>query len=285
MSFRNEQASDQPISADSTAATKADLKSPADCLSAGGGQLSDLQWQAFRYLTDELEAEEIAAFEKLLQESAAAGEALVAMVSLLEFLGQQSLGNEHCGQEPASHLKQSASVPRQAGGSLTPTGEITHLECGKTSHGSPAGGQRSWAWLAVAAVLSGVSLFGWWQLGSESRRDLAVAKSPDPSDPLGLATEWAEVWAGRAVLPEWEGFASEDERLLVENSGTRFRNAEVDQPWEAIESFESGEVAAANSGQEVSVEELSGESDWLYAALVSLEELEDWPAMGDEGGT
>ncbi len=200
MSFRNEQASDQPISADSTAATKADLKSPADCLSAGGGQLSDLQWQAFRYLTDELEAEEIAAFEKLLQESAAAGEALVAMVSLLEFLGQQSLGNEHCGQEPASRLKQSALVPRQAGGSLTPTGEITHLECGKTSHGSPAGGQRSWAWLAVAAVLSGVSLFGWWQLGSESRRDLAVAKSPDPSDPLGLATEWAEVWAGPFCL-------------------------------------------------------------------------------------
>lgn len=290
MSFPEEPEMDRPNGAASPPASGTGLPPEGLHSVLGHAPLSELEWLAFRYLADELEASETAAFEQLLLESAAAGEAMVAMVSLLEQIGRGQLGGKEFGAIDVSGLAamslpvspaEMVSLPLGEEGNQL--GDGTPARPGSETGESRSGGARRWPWLAVAAAVSGLALFGWWQRGSDSgwgsasgpggKGDLA-AESVDSLgvDSLGWATEWAAIWAEDVELADWEELAGSDGVPSVEVSG-------------AGETKPALEQAAVLDGPELTAEGPSEENDWLFTALVSLEELEDWPAkVGEDGG-
>lgn len=174
-----------------------------------GAEPTELQWTAFRYLTDELTPQLATDFEQQLSDEPAAAEALEQMLCLL------------------SELEATGSI---AGDSLATPAIPGQRKAKRTDV------QRTVQWLAAIAAAVLVWL-GISQFASTTRPDSLQGRFEASHD----GEEMAELWAS-------------------DLSDDSFDSAE-DPPEDEPES-----------------------DDWLYAALVSLESLENWPTE-EQGGS
>lgn len=222
---------------------------------SNGGELNELEWVAFQYLSDELDEPQRQRFEQQLGENLAAAEALSAMVSLIrQIQGLQAVEPCEFGDSPTP-----GPVAERLRGEKC-RGENRRGENRRAGGRRLTRGQMRTRWQAAAAIVvaliggGGWLLTAWQETGrreSSGLDSLAAGSGWEGSDQV------AEAWAGQ-----------------LDDENRR------DAMWEADE-YSNGENSNEETEGAVS-EETAEDDDWLYAALVS---LEDWPTEGQGGGS
>jgi|GEM_PF-942510 len=210
---------------------------------ASNAELSNYEWLAFQYLSDELTSQQRTDFEETLTTDPAAAEALQAMVAVtlqVKAATKSSTGSS-VGAAAMNSKVAVTSTERFDEGSVRQT----------------AGRRNSLLWLAGLAagllLLVGASQF-FVPRGSDSK---STVDAESPTD-----GEMAEAWSSGFE----EEFATDLARI-DENS--------------SFDTSDSRTPVATSI--DVPTESQTLEEDWLYSALVSLESAEDWPSEGQGG--